>query len=36
MLIAGKGAETYQEIGGVKYDYNDERFVMELIEEGSF
>ena len=36
VLIAGKGAETYQEIGGVKYDYNDERFVMELIEEGSF
>lgn len=36
VLIAGKGAETYQEIGGVKYDYNDERYVMELIEEGVF
>lgn len=35
VLIAGKGAEDYQEIGGVKYPYNDERYVMELLEENA-
>ena len=35
VLIAGKGAEKYQEINGVKYEYNDERFVMQLLEEDS-
>ncbi len=33
VFIAGKGAEQYQEINGVRYDYNDEKFVMRLIEE---
>lgn len=35
VLIAGKGAEKYQEINGVKHEYNDERFVMQLLEEDS-
>lgn len=30
VLIAGKGAEKYQEIRGVKYEYNDEAFVLSL------
>ena len=33
IFIAGKGAEQYQEIGGIKYAYNDEKYIMELIEE---
>jgi len=33
VLIAGKGAEKYQEICGVKYPYNDNEYVMGLIEE---
>ncbi|MCL2555610.1 MAG: UDP-N-acetylmuramoyl-L-alanyl-D-glutamate--2,6-diaminopimelate ligase [Firmicutes bacterium] len=33
VLIAGKGAEKYQEIHGVKYPYNDSEYVMKLIEE---
>ncbi len=33
VLIAGKGAERYQEIDGVKYEYNDESYVMRLLEE---
>lgn len=33
VLIAGKGAEKYQEICGVKYPYNDSEYVMTLIEE---
>ena len=33
VLIAGKGAEKYQEICGVKYPYNDNEYVMRLIEE---
>ena len=36
VLIAGKGAENYQEADGVKYEYNDERYVMELVEEEGF
>ncbi|MDE7394698.1 MAG: UDP-N-acetylmuramoyl-L-alanyl-D-glutamate--2,6-diaminopimelate ligase [Clostridiales bacterium] len=31
VLIAGKGAENYQEIKGVKHAYNDEAFVMQLL-----
>ena len=31
VLIAGKGAENYQEIKGVKHAYNDEAFVMKLL-----
>ena len=30
VVIAGKGAERYQEIKGVKYEYNDEEFVLGL------
>jgi UDP-N-acetylmuramoyl-L-alanyl-D-glutamate--2,6-diaminopimelate ligase len=33
IFIAGKGAEQYQEIGEIKYAYNDEKFIMQLIEE---
>lgn len=33
VLIAGKGGEKYQEIGGVKYEYSDEDFVRSLIDE---
>ncbi len=33
VFIAGKGAEKYQEIGGIKYAYNDENYIMQLIEE---
>lgn len=33
IFIAGKGAEQYQEIDGIKYEYNDEKYIMELIEE---
>lgn len=33
IFIAGKGAEQYQEINGIKYSYNDERYIMELIRE---
>jgi len=32
-VIAGKGAERYQEIRGVKYPYNDREYVLELIGE---
>ncbi len=33
VLIAGKGAEKYQDIGGVKIPYSDEEFVMQLVAE---
>ena len=29
-VIAGKGAEKYQEILGIKHDYNDKDTIMEL------
>ena len=32
IFIAGKGAEKYQEIDGVRYEYNDEEFVTSLID----
>ena len=31
LLIAGKGAESYQEIMGVRYPYSDKKFVRELL-----
>lgn len=31
LIIAGKGAENYQEIKGVKYPYSDKEFISELI-----
>ncbi len=33
ILIAGKGHETYQEIQGVKYDFDDMQIVKELLEQ---
>lgn len=33
IFIAGKGAERYQEIGGIKYAYNDEEYIMQLVSE---
>ena len=35
LLIAGKGGETYQEIMGIKFDYNDKATVGKLIGEMS-
>lgn len=32
VLIAGKGAERYQEIKGIKYEYNDEDYIMQLLQ----
>ncbi len=32
ILVAGKGHENYQEIGGVKYDFDDKKIIIELIE----
>ena len=32
-VIAGKGAEKYQEISGVKYPFNDREYVLGLIGE---
>jgi len=32
ILIAGKGHETYQEINGVKYDFDDMKIVKEYLE----
>lgn len=33
ILIAGKGHETYQEIQGVRYDFDDMKIVRELLEQ---
>jgi UDP-N-acetylmuramoyl-L-alanyl-D-glutamate--2,6-diaminopimelate ligase len=33
ILIAGKGHETYQEIEGVRHDFNDMKIVKELLEQ---
>jgi UDP-N-acetylmuramoyl-L-alanyl-D-glutamate--2,6-diaminopimelate ligase len=33
ILIAGKGHETYQEIGGVRHDFDDMKMVKELLEQ---
>lgn len=35
VIVAGKGAEQYQEINGVKYKYNDEEYVMSLLQSES-
>jgi UDP-N-acetylmuramoyl-L-alanyl-D-glutamate--2,6-diaminopimelate ligase len=32
VLIAGKGHEKYQEIKGVKYDFDDKQVVREMFE----
>lgn len=32
ILIAGKGHETYQEIQGIKYDFDDMKIVKEILE----
>lgn len=36
VLIAGKGAEKYQEVMGEKRPYNDEKFIMEIAKEYNF
>jgi UDP-N-acetylmuramoyl-L-alanyl-D-glutamate--2,6-diaminopimelate ligase len=33
ILVAGKGHETYQEIKGVKYDFDDKQVLRELFEQ---
>jgi UDP-N-acetylmuramoyl-L-alanyl-D-glutamate--2,6-diaminopimelate ligase len=33
ILIAGKGHETYQEIEGVRHDFDDMKIVKELLEQ---
>ena len=33
ILIAGKGHETYQEIDGIRYEFDDMKIVKELLEE---
>src|SRR5690554_1430796 len=33
ILIAGKGHETYQEINGIKHDFDDMKIVTELLEQ---
>ncbi len=33
ILIAGKGHETYQEIHGIRYDFDDMKIVKELLEQ---
>jgi UDP-N-acetylmuramoyl-L-alanyl-D-glutamate--2,6-diaminopimelate ligase len=32
VLVAGKGHETYQEIKGVKYEFDDKKVILELIQ----
>ncbi len=32
LLVAGKGGETYQEIMGIKYEFNDKNVIRSLIE----
>ncbi len=34
VIVAGKGAERYQEIKGIKYEYNDEEYIMRLLQGG--
>ncbi|MDR0426532.1 MAG: UDP-N-acetylmuramoyl-L-alanyl-D-glutamate--2,6-diaminopimelate ligase [Clostridiales bacterium] len=33
VVVAGKGAEKYQDVMGVKQPYNDEQFIQELVKE---
>ena len=35
LLIAGKGAEKYQEIMGIKYDYKDKAVIRSIIGKAS-
>ncbi|MBT7123393.1 MAG: UDP-N-acetylmuramoyl-L-alanyl-D-glutamate--2,6-diaminopimelate ligase, partial [Clostridia bacterium] len=35
IVLAGKGHETYQEINGVKYDFDEKVVVAELLTETS-
>ena len=32
VLVAGKGHEKYQEINGLKYDFNDKKILEEMFE----
>ena len=32
LLLAGKGGENYQEIMGIKYPFNDKKYVLELLQ----
>ena len=32
LLVAGKGGEKYQEIMGIKYDYEDKKLIRHLAE----
>ena len=32
ILVAGKGHETYQEINGVKHEFDDRRILREALE----
>ena len=36
VIVAGKGAEKYQEIKGKKYEYGDEDYIMELLQSGEY
>lgn len=33
LLVAGKGAENYQEIMGVKHEFSDKKVVLEMVED---
>jgi UDP-N-acetylmuramoyl-L-alanyl-D-glutamate--2,6-diaminopimelate ligase len=33
ILIAGKGHETYQEINGIRHDFDDMKIVKEILEQ---
>jgi UDP-N-acetylmuramoyl-L-alanyl-D-glutamate--2,6-diaminopimelate ligase len=33
ILIAGKGHETYQEINGIRYDFDDMKIVKEILDQ---
>jgi UDP-N-acetylmuramoyl-L-alanyl-D-glutamate--2,6-diaminopimelate ligase len=33
ILIAGKGHEKYQEIGGVRYPFDDKEIILNLMNE---
>jgi len=33
ILIAGKGHETYQEIQGIRHDFDDMKIVKEILEQ---
>lgn len=33
VVVAGKGAERYQEVKGIKYAYNDEEYILQLLKD---